>query len=174
MRTFVEKKIVLGLFVCMNLTARSQNEGTTPFRSAIHCLVAKEFLQYTRASKLTFGHLLDDKSYPEEKMLYIVFYPHPSSSNGSIFTIFVTDHDGHGTFNIQNNARFRLSKDGNNKVSFVDPPLGGTWTQEHLVSAIIQINRQPKTIIPIESLLGADTSVTCEAYTDPQPRPAIK
>lgn len=123
---------------------------------------------------MTFGYLLDEKSYPGEKMLYVVDYPNPSRLDGFVFTIFLTERDGHQNFNIQNNARFTVSKDADDGVSFVSPPLGGTWTHEHLASAIKQIEKQPRYTILAKDLLSVDSSVSCEAYTDPQPKPAMK
>lgn len=107
-------------------------------------------------------------------MLYVVNYPNLSRPDGLVFTIFLTERDGRQNFNIQNNARFTLSKSRNEEVSFPNPPLGGTWTREHLVAAIKQIEKQPKSTILAKGLLSVDSSVSCEAYTDRQPKPAAK
>ena len=141
---------------------------------AAHCLTAKGFLPRGEAKELTFGYLLDEKSYPEKKLLYVVNYPTSARPNGSVFTIFLTESDGRQNFDIQNNARFTLAKDENGGVSFVDPPLGGTWTREHLVSAIKQIEKQPRLTISTKDMLTIGSSVGCEAYTDPQPKPNAK
>jgi hypothetical protein len=150
-------------------TPNAQDDGTVLLHRAAHCLAAKNFLPPSKAEERTFGYLLDEKSYPGEKMLYVVEYPKLSRTDGFMFTIFLTDHDGRQGFNIQNNARFALSKDGDEGVSFVSPPLGGTWTHEHLVSAIKQIEKQPKFMISSKDMLTIDSSISCEAYTDPQP-----
>jgi hypothetical protein len=88
------------------------------------------------------------------------------------FTIFLTEHDGHQVFDIQNNASFVLSKGGLHGVSFVNPPLGGTWTEEHLASAIKRIEKQPRYTISVENPLALDSSITCASYTDLQPKPS--
>jgi hypothetical protein len=79
-------------------------------------------------------------------------------------------------FNIQNNASFVLSKNEPSGVSFVNPPLGGTWTQEHLASAIKEkeIERQPRFALSLKDLFAADPSLVCESYTDPQPKKGKK
>lgn len=82
--------------------------------------------------------------------------------------MFVTEHDGHQVFNVQNNARFILSKSEPSGVSFVTPPLDGTWMHEHLASAARQIEKQPRFDILVKDLSRLDASVGCEAYTDPQ------
>lgn len=169
MRTSTMKPILLGIVICLSCVSHAQDGGTVLLHRAAHCLAAKNFLPPSKAGEITFGYLLDEKSYPGEKMLYVVEYSKPSRTDGFVFTIFLTDRDGGQDFNIQNNARFTLSKDGDEGVSFATPPLGGTWTQEHLVSAIKQIEKQPKFTISSKDMLTIDSSISCEAYTDPQP-----
>lgn len=173
MRTSAMKCVLLGTLICLSCTAHAQDQGQALLHRAVHCLAAKNFLPPSKAEG-TFGYLLDEKSYPGKKMLYVVDYPNPSQADGFVFTLFLTDHDGRQNFNIQNNARFSLSKDVDAGVSFVAPPLGGTWTREHLVSAIKQIGKQQRFTISANDLLSVDFSVSCAAYTDPQPKPATK
>ncbi len=168
------KRVLLGMLICLSCAGHAQDRGPALLHQAVHCLAAKRFLPPSKVAEGTFGYLLDGKSYPGEKMLYVVEYPNPSRPDGFVFTIFVTDHDERQDFNIQNNARFTLSMDGDEGVSFVNPPLGGTWTREHLVSAIRQIEKQSRVTLPMKNLLAVDSSVSCEAYTDPQPKPATK
>jgi hypothetical protein len=59
-----------------------------------------------------------------------------------------------------------LSKDEPIGVSFVSPPLGGTWTQEHLTAAIKQIEKQPSFSISVKDLLVVDPLADCESYAD--------
>ena len=96
----------------------------------------------------------------------MVQYATPAHTNGSVFSIFLTTRDGRQDFNIQNNASFLLSKREVHGVSFVEPPLGGTWTQEHLASAIEQIEKEPRFIVSFKALAAQDVSVGCESYTD--------
>lgn len=164
------KKITLAISLLFWLGAIVYSQEQTPqlLLHAAQCLEAKKFLPSSEATKLTFGYSLDEKSYLGDRVIYLVKYAAPARSNGLVFAIFLTEHDGHQAFNIQNNASFVLSKDEPSGVSFVNPPLGGTWTQEHLASAIKQIEKQPRFTIPVKDLSPMDTSISCEAYTDPQ------
>ena len=166
------KKLTLAvsLLFCLSATAYSQEQAPQLLLHAAQCLEAKQFLPSSKATKLTFGYFLDEKSYSPERVIYLVKYAAPARSNGLVFAIFLTEHDGHQTFNIQNNASFVLSKDEPIGVSFGNPPLGGTWTQEHLASAIKKIEKQPRFAISIKELSAPDPSLVCEAYTDPQPK----
>lgn len=165
------KKIMLRIFllICLGANAHSQKQTPHLLIRAAHCLAEKNQLPSPKATKLSFGYLLDEKSYPGKKVLYIVNYSSPIRTNGLAFTIFLTENHGGQVFNVQNNASFVLLKDGLEGVSFVNPPLGGTWTQEHLASAIKRIETQPRFSISIKNLFAADSSVRCESYTDPQP-----
>ena len=117
-------------------TLHSQERPPELLLRAAQCLVAKSFLQTSKASKLTFGYLLDEKSYPVDKVIYVVNYEAPTRSNGLVFAVFLSGRNSRQKFNIQNNASFVLSKNAFGGVSYVDSPLWGIWTQEHLSSAI--------------------------------------
>lgn len=170
------KKIcaVISLLTCFGAAIHAQQQMPPLLLHAAHCLEVKDFLPASNARKLTFGYFLDEQSYPGDKVIYIVAFAAPARSNGSVFAVFITADGSSEDFNVQNNARFVLSKHESIGVSFVSPPLGGTWTQEHLASAIRQIEKQPRFTISAKNLLAVDSSVSCEAYTDPQPKPATK
>lgn len=169
---FAEIGIVLGMLIFMTCAPQAQNRDADLVPRAVSCLVAKGFLQPSKTAKTTFGYLPDEKSYPGKQILYIVDYLNPSQRNGSVFTVFVTKQDRRRDFNIQNNARFVL--DGVGGVSFVTPPLGGAWTQKHLVSAIKAIEKQPRYTISVENLVPADSFDSCRSYTDMLPRKDAK
>ncbi len=146
------RKIALGvtLLICMAVTAHSQEQPPQLLLRA------------------TFGYFLDEKSYPTDKVVYVVNYPTPSRSKGLVFAVFLSEKDGHQILNVQNNASFVLSKSERSGVYFDNPPLGGAWTQEHLALAIKQIEKQPRFTIYVKELSSIDTTISCEAYTDPQ------
>ena len=144
--------------------AVSQERSPNVLLHAAQCLAAKDFLAPSTAAALSFGYLLDVKSYPGEKLVYVVRYTGSDRSHGEAFTVFVTERQGQQVFNIQNNATFVRTKGG---VEFArnGDPLGGIWTQQHLVSAIKQIELQSSFRIPVRKL-RAPPLIRCEAYTD--------
>ncbi|MGB7283741.1 MAG: hypothetical protein WBE13_15855 [Candidatus Acidiferrum sp.] len=166
--------LVIPLLFWLGPTVYSQEQTPQLLLHAAQCLEAKKFLPSSRATKLTFGYSLDERSYPGDRVIYLVNYAAPARSNGLVFAIFLTEHHGHQAFNIQNNASFVLSKDDPSGVSFVNPPLGGTWTQEHLASAIKEIEKQPRFALSVKDLFVAKPSLVCESYTDPQPKKGEK
>jgi hypothetical protein len=112
------------------------------------------------------GYWVDTQSYPGEKVLYVVSYTGPGRSEGFVFTVFLEQHDQSLIFNIQNNAKFVRSRDGIEGVDFVEPPLGGTWTQEHLVRAIKRIEGQSKFSVQVKDLQAPFPATGCESYAD--------
>jgi hypothetical protein len=162
--------LAISLLFGLGATVYSQEQAPQLLLHAAQCLEAKQFLPSSKATKLTFGYFLDEKSYPGTKEVYVVVYAAPAKSNGTVFAIVFTQRDDHEVFDIQNNASFVLSKDEPIGVSFVNPPLGGTWTQEHLASAIKEIEKQHRFALSVKDLSAADASVVCEAYSDPQPK----
>ena len=170
------KKIALALLLLASYaaTARLQERPPQLLIRASHCLAIKNYFPRSKVTELTFGYLVDKKSYPRTKVMYVVTYTAPAKSNGFVFAIVLTQRDDHQVFDIQNNASFVLSKRDIHGVSFVNPPLGGDWTQEPLASAVERIEKQPRFTIPVENLLAVDSSATCESYTDSQPKPSTK
>ena len=142
--------------------ADAQEQPPDVLLHAAQCLSTKKFLVPTNASALSLGYLLDFKSYPGEKVAYVVRYTRSNRSNGEAFTVFLSKSHGQRVFSISNNATFVRTKKG---VEFTGDPLGGIWTQEHLVSAIEQIERTPRFEIPIKNLRPSPV-IRCEAYTD--------
>lgn len=160
--------LAVSLLICLGATSPSPKHSPQLLTGAVHCLAVKNFLAQLPGQKRSFGYFLDEKSYPGEKVIYLVNYAAPARSNGWVFVVFLTEHDGQQHFNIQNNATFVLSKhnfdyDG---VSFVSPPLGGDWRQEHIAKAIRQIETRARFTFDSKDLLAATPSVTCESYTE--------
>jgi hypothetical protein len=135
---------------------------------ATQCLAAKKFLPPPppHTEKLSFGSLIDEYSFPGKKVIYIVNFASPSHPNGIAFEVFIEEEDTGLSFNIQNNARFELSKKEMSGVTFIDPPQGGPWEEHPFASAIKKIADLPRTTILTKDLSPLDASSTCEAYND--------
>jgi GWxTD domain-containing protein len=157
------------LLVCSALTVHSQQQPSQLLLHAAQCLEAKKFLPSLKSTSLTFGYYFDEKSYPGEEVIYVVNYTTSARSSGLVFALFLREHDGRQEFNIQNNASFVSSTKESSGISFENPPLGGTWTQLHLASAITEIAKRPKSTIRVKELSSVDEAVSCVAYTDPDP-----
>lgn len=150
---------------CLN-TGTDEERVPKVLVQAVQCLAAKDFLPATKATVRRFGYMLDTKSYPGEKVIYVVDYTGSDRSGGMVFAVFMTQKDGRQIYDIQNNAGFVRSKDGEEGIDFTEPPLGGTWTQQHIVAAIKSIERLRTIAVPASDLLRPTTGTVCASYTD--------
>jgi hypothetical protein len=162
----------------LSTTVCAQEQAPELLREAAHCLAAKKQdwqdwldLENSKATVLSLGYVVDTKSYPGEEVLYVVDYTGHGRTEGLVFTIFLEQHGGRRIFNIQNNAKFVRSNKENAEfrkegVTFVEPPLWGTWTQQHIARAIRQIERQPRFVVRVKDLLKPSALTQCESYAD--------
>jgi hypothetical protein len=153
------------LSVCLSFQVHAQVQPPELLRDAAQCLVSTQMLA---ARRLSLGYLVDTQSWPGERVLYVVNYTGSSRSKGFVFTIFVTTVGGRSLFNIQNNARFAPLRGGIDRtgLDFTDPSLGGTWTQEHLVKAIKQIEQSPRFEMSAAGTLTPSSLIQCQSYAD--------
>jgi len=165
--------LALLLLSCLCITVWAQEQPPELLREAAHCLAAKGHggadwlnIRGSKVTELRLGYFVDTKSYPGDRVLYVVSYTGTQRSEGFVFTILLDRHGRRHNFHIQNNAKFVRSKDGIAGINFVEPPLGGIWTQQHLVAAIKKIGRKPSFTVPVRELLAPSALVRCSSYAD--------
>ncbi len=152
------------MLIFLGAVAWAQDGAPPVLRDATHCLAVKNFeMGRPGSSALRLGYVIDKESYPGQTVIYVVSYTTEDRSKGLVYTIFPTEKDGKSSFNIQNNATFVNSKEG---IDFRNPPLGGGWTQQHLIGAIEQIQKQPTYTISVTEAFGSAASIVCESYTE--------
>jgi hypothetical protein len=157
------KMLLVVTMLMLSVGANAQEDSPDLLVHAAQCLAAKDFLAPSKSITLSFGYLLDEKSYPGDKVIYIVEYTSSGRSKGMVFAVFLEQRDRREVFNIQNNATFVRSRSG---VNFTGEALGGVWTHQQLVSAIKRIERQPRFTVPTKNLATPSTPDNCESYTD--------
>lgn len=150
------------LILALHAGVGAQEQTPYVLLHAAQCLSAKNFLTPPKTTLLSFAYLLDLKSYPGEKVVYVIRHTRSDRSHGEAFSVFLSESHRRQVFSINNNAIFVRTKSG---VEFTGDPLGGIWTQQHLVSAIKQVERKPRFEIPFMNLRPSP-SIRCEAYTD--------
>ena len=161
------KRSVIILLLCLTATICAGEKPPDVLLHSAQCLAAKNFLPSAKTS-LTLGYFIDPVSYPDSNAVYVVNYATSARSNGTVFTVFFSSGRGRlQTFDIQNNTDFVLSKNAPNGVDFVSAPLGGEWTQAHLVSAIRQIEGRRRFTFSSKDLSPVGSSIRCESYADP-------
>lgn len=152
--------------------AASPQDESSILRQAGHCLVegpgAKKLLHHDR-KELNLGYFVDTTAYPGEKTLYVVDYEESNHSKGPAkglaFVFFVGERDSRRVFRLENNASFVRRKRGGG-IDFVEPPLGGVWTQEHVQAAIEHVDQQGTIEFRVKELKEKFPDVRCESYSD--------
>jgi len=166
---------IVPLWILLRTSASAQEQPPKVLVEAAHCLAVKKYIpegstdiENSKTAKVNLGYLVDTKSYPGEKVIYVVSYTKPDHSEGYVYILFFGQGNGKQNLNIQNNAKFaRVTKGGDyDGVLFVEPPLGGEWTQKHITSAIKQIEQRPSFSLPTKEVLGPSPRTGCLSYTD--------
>jgi len=156
---------LLLLMACIDYAAYAQDSSVKLFRDASHCLVTERqdwlAVQKADTKSLEFGYVIDTKSDPGVNHIYVVVYTNPDRSKGRVFDLRYRQRASGTLLDVQNNASFVRSGKG---IVFVDPPLGGTWTQTHLLSAIKQAGREASTTFNLADLTAQFPGVSCKSY----------
>lgn len=158
--------VALFLLICMSGAAYAQQQTPKILEQAAHCLASKKLIAISPASPLNFGYVIDAKSVPGKKVLYVVATPASNHSAGRAFAIFFRERRRRPLFDIQNGVTFLIS---GNQVNFVVPPAGGSAAEPPFVQAIQQIQGQPMISIADTILLAPANHLQCDAYTDSIP-----
>jgi hypothetical protein len=169
----MNRRLVLFLILnCLATTICAQGQTPNLLLEAAHCLATERQdwlgLAHSKTNVLSLGYLLDTKSFPGVNTVYVVVYTAPGRSDGTVFDITVTRQNRAKIVNIENNAEFVKSKKG---IDYVDPPLGGIWTQEHLTAAIKRIERHPRFAVRVKDLLAPRTLTRCKSYAGNESTP---
>jgi len=146
--------------------AQSATQSTTLVRQAAHCLVegseAKKLMRH-KPKVLSLGSYLDTTAYPGEEALYVVGYEDSNPVRGLAFVFFVRGQDRRRIFRAENSASFVRKKKG---IEFLEPPVGGVWTEEHMEAAIEHIEAAPKLDFEVKDLREKSSEVRCESFSD--------
>jgi hypothetical protein len=153
--------ILIILYGCS--LASAQESAPKLLQDAAQCLAAKSF---PSTNQLSLAYVIDARAYAGDQVIYVVEYTGASRSKGFVYTIFLSRRNGLDVLNIQNNAKFVTGRKGDYKgIDFVEPPLGGTWTQEQIAVAITRIEKEARFVVRPKELTPL-SAFQCESYAD--------
>ncbi len=144
----------------------AQDQAPALLVHAAQCLATKKLLPTSGATSLSLGSWMDTTSYPGKKVLYVMATSGSNHSAGRVFSIFFKERHHRQLFDIQNSAIFVRSNDGKGSINFVVPPLGGADSEGSFVSAIQQLEGQPRFTVSGAQLTAPISHTTCSSYTD--------
>ncbi|WP_158820334.1 hypothetical protein [Granulicella sp. S156] len=161
--------ILFPLILWSGLAAHSQSNSSELLRGASHCLVVEDTdwlsVQKSHAKSVRVSYAIDTVSYPGERTIYVVAYADSGRASGKIFDLIYHQRGRKTIFDVQNNSSFLRS---GNKIDFVDPPLGGVWTQRHLIRAIRRAERRPEVLFDVKELSASSPGVICKSFVGSQ------
>jgi hypothetical protein len=134
-------------------------------RGASHCLAVEDTdwlsVQKSQAKSVRVSYAIDTVPYSGKSTIYVVAYADSGRASGKIFDLIYEQKGRKTIFDVQNNGSFVRS---GNRIEFVDPPLGGVWTQAHLVKAIRRAERRPEVLFDVQALSASSPGVTCRSF----------
>jgi hypothetical protein len=163
--TLILACLVLSSVACPQDQTDQSGKAPLLLRQAAHCLVtdSPDLRRLLHEKELNLGYYLDSKSYPGEEALYVVSYSGSKFDKGLAYVFFVRQKDKRLVLRVENNAAFLKKK---KRVEFLENPVGGVWTQEHLEEAIDRIGQDAMYIFPVKELRAPSPDVSCESYAD--------
>lgn len=163
----VKLTTLLLLILSVNGAVHSQDSNPKLLRDALHCLVSSKRdwlgLQKSGEKVLEVSYVIDRRSDPGVAHLYVVVYTDAKHSKGLAFDLLFMVKGGSTVLDIQNNASFEIS---HKEITFVNPPLGGTWTETQLMSAIGRAGKRSSRKFIVDDLSLPSHDVTCKCYAD--------
>jgi hypothetical protein len=157
--------ILIYLLLTLAPTALPQSPCIPEVRRVTHCIKAgdREWLTepLANARSLRVAMVHDRTSYPGEDTIVVVVLE--TDYKGQFFAVQADCKKEQCTYDIQNNGSFTFKK---NHFDFVDPPLGGVWTQERLERNIKKALSSRVTWLEVSSVLKPISRVRCTSYAE--------
>lgn len=161
------RKSFVALLLLSGLTGAACAQQAPPLLlHAATCLASKKQLPTAANSSLSLGSWTDTQSYPGKKVLYVVATSGSNHSAGQVYSIFYSEYHHHQMFDIQNGTTYVQLNDGKGPISFVVPPIGLADAEGSFISAIQQLNGQPRYTVTGAEISGPMSHTTCKSYID--------
>jgi hypothetical protein len=162
------KASILFLFILWSgVAAPTQSHGSSLLRGALHCLAVKDTdwlaVQKSQAQSIRVSYAIDTASHRTENTTYVVAYANRSRTRGKVFDLTYQQKGHTVVFDVQNNGSFARS---GSTIDFFYPPLGGVWTQAHLLGAIKQADQRVEVLFDVKTLSAPLSGVTCRSFVD--------
>ena len=153
----------LSIMIPLTNIAHAQKVENATLVSALHCIRDgdHDWLGSALSTRpiLHAAAVADNTSYPGHPHLIIAVYSNGTS--GQVYDVERSAKAGKKYLRIENNAAFSLV---NGEIVFDDPPLGGVWTQDHLVASLKRIMSRTQQSFMNSTLMAPQPNVVCSSY----------
>jgi hypothetical protein len=163
------------LSISLSAALSAQDRAPALLFEAAQCLAtdSHQWIDVHEVKALSLGYKIDKKTFAGGHYLYVIVYSTPKRDQGRVFDIRYKEENRQHVYSIENNADFVKTPKG---INFTEPPLGGTWTQNQLTTAIQQILHQRKWYeAQVKHLLKPADHLVCETKVEdvvhPNPQP---
>ncbi|MHB1673698.1 MAG: hypothetical protein ACYCSP_05555 [Acidobacteriaceae bacterium] len=146
--------------------AYAQQQAPVLLVHAATCLASKKQLPTSPGTAFSLGSWMDAKSYPGKRVLYVVATSGANHFAGRVFSIFYSERRHREILDIQNGTTFVQLDHGKGPISFVVPPIGGEDSEGSFISAIQQLDGQPRYTVTGAEISGPMSHTICKSYID--------
>jgi hypothetical protein len=148
--------------LCLGLeVARAQ--ATPNIEQVMHCIKTVDGGWLTspleEAKSLEVGTRYDRRSWERENHVVVAVFQTPVK--GQVFDLTEERKGPKRIYTIENNGSFLIKR---GEIDFVDPPLGGVWTQENLEGNIRKIKAGAKKRVAVSTSSRSFPNVSCKSY----------
>jgi hypothetical protein len=170
MNTITRTLLLFLLLASLSATLCAQEERApaTLFEAA-QCLVSDphHWVDVHGVTELNLAYLPESKSFGGARYIYVAVYTSAKHDQGTIYDIRLKDAEHPRVYSIENNASFVITP---KEITFSEPPLGGAWRQNQLISSIKLIQRHRKWYeAQVKALLKPSTHFRCETNVEDVP-----
>ena len=164
------RRFILSLVSLLWLPALlAQDAPPVSLFEATQCLATGKYAWLDLKSQKTVQLAYNADKSEGSHYIYVVVFTTPKRDQGKVFDVRMDrDH----SYIIENNAHFVMTEKG---FTFVEPPLGGTWTVNQLSARVQQILKRKKWYeAEVKRILKPNPHLHCETAVDDVIHPAPK
>src|SRR5215469_7582052 len=148
--------------VCLSREALNA-QAAPNIAQVMHCIKSgdRDWLTspLSEAKELQVDATYDRTSY--EGQTHIVLAVFQTPAKGQVFDLTLERKGSERIYTVENNGSFLITGD---QIEFVDPPLGGVWTQETMERNIRKAIAGPKKRVAVSAISRSLPNVSCKSY----------
>ncbi len=147
----------------------AQERAPAQLFEAAQCLATDplHWVDVSNKKELVLAYLPEGRSFNGARFIDVVVYDSPKHDQGFIFDIRVREEGRKHIYSIENNAAWKKLGD---EYKFDEPPLGGNFRQNQMVSILQQVHHHHKWYeAQVKQLVKPNAHLRCESSVEDVP-----
>ncbi len=147
----------------------AQERAPVQLFEAAQCLATDplHWVDVSNKKELVLAYLPEGRSFNGARFIDVVVFNNSKHDQGFIFDIRVHEEGRRHIYSVENNAAWKKEAD---EYKFEEPPLGGNFRQNQMVSILQQIHRHHKWYeAQVRLLLKPNPHLRCESNVEDVP-----